>query len=326
MTDQKKISILCPCFNEEENIVPICSAIMQEMEVNLPEYDYELIFLDNHSTDNTKPLIRELCRQHKKVKAIFNAKNFYANSGVHGLMQTTGDCTINIASDFQCPVDMIHQFVREWEKGYKVVCGVKIQSKENPIMYGLRTLYYKLIKKMSTVEQIEHFTGFALYDKSFIDIIRNIKDPYPYLRGFVAEYAFQRKDIEYVQPKRRGGKSKMNFSSLFNTAMNGFTSYTKTGLRIASIGGFISAVVCLVIALIYLVLKLIYWYKFPTGIAPILIGVFFIGSLQMFFIGLLGEYVMNINIRVMNRPLVIEEERIGFDDDEDTSGSTELNR
>ncbi len=310
----KKISILCPCFNEEENIVPICHAIMEEMENNLPEYDYELIFLDNHSTDNTKNLIRTLCQQYKNTKAIFNAKNFYANSGVYGLMQTTGDCTINIASDFQCPPDMIHKFVHEWEQGYKVVCGVKTKSKENPLMYAVRTLYYKLIKKMSTVEQIEQFTGFALYDKSFIEIIKTIKDPYPYLRGFVAEYAFKRKDLEFVQPKRRSGKSKMKFSSLFNTAMNGFTSYTKTGLRVASIGGFISSCICLLVSLVYLILKLLFWYQYPTGIAPILIGVFFIGSLQLFFIGLLGEYVMNINIRVMNRPLVIEEERIGFDD------------
>lgn len=313
----KKISILCPCFNEEENIVPICHAIMNEVEENLPEYDYELVFLDNHSTDNTKPLIREMCKKYPKVKAIFNAKNFHANSGVHGLMQMTGDCTINIASDFQCPVDMIHQFVREWEKGYKVVCGVKKKSKENPMLYAIRSLYYKLIKKMSTVEQIEHFTGFALFDKSFINIIRDIKDPYPYLRGFVAEYAFKRKDLEYVQPKRRAGKSKMNFSSLFNTAMNGFTSYTKTGLRVASIGGFISASICLILAVTYLILKFLFWDKFPFGIAPILISLFFIGSLQLFFIGLLGEYVMNINIRVMNRPLVIEEERIGFDKDEE---------
>ena len=315
MKNMKKISILCPCFNEEENVVPICHAIMDEMTSNLPEYDYELIFLDNHSTDNTKPLLRGLCREYDKVKAIFNAKNFNANSGVYGLMQTTGDCTINIASDFQCPVDMIHQFVREWEKGYKVVCGVKTKSKENPIMYVIRTVYYKLIKKMSTVEQIEHFTGFALFDKSFINIIKDIQDPYPYLRGFVSEYAFKRKDLEYVQPKRVGGRSKMNFSSLFNTAMNGFTSYTKTGLRIASIGGFISAVTCFIISIFYLISKLLFWDKFPMGTAPILIGVFFIGSLQLFFIGLLGEYVMNINIRVMNRPLVIEEERIGFDEE-----------
>lgn len=310
----KKISILCPCFNEEENIVPICHAIMHEMEENLPEYDYELIFLDNHSTDNTKSLIRELCQKYSKVKAIFNAKNFQANSGIYGLMQTTGECTISIASDFQCPVEMIHKFVREWEKGYKVVCGIKTKSKENPLLYAIRTIYYKLIKRMSTVEQIEHFTGFALFDKSFINILKDIKDPYPYLRGFVAEYAFKRKDLEYVQPKREAGKSKMNFPSLFNTAMNGFTSYTKTGLRVASIGGFISAFICFVIAIIYLILKLLFWNNFPSGIAPILIGVFFIGSLQLFFIGLLGEYVMNINIRVMNRPLVVEEERIGFDE------------
>lgn len=309
----KKISILCPCYNEEENVVPICSDIMKEMETELPEYNYDIIFIDNYSTDNTRILIRQLCKQNKKVKAIFNAKNFNANSGVYGLMQTDGDCTISIATDYQNPINMIHQFVREWEKGAKVVCGVKTKSKENPIMYFSRTCYYKLLKKMSSVEQIEHFTGFALYDKSFIEIIKNIEDPYPYLRGFVAEYAFKRKDLEFVQPKRKHGKTKMKFSSLFNTAMNGFTSYTKTGLRIASIGGFLCSFLSFIVAVVYLILKLFFWNHYPTGIAPIIIGIFLIGSLQMFFIGLLGEYVMNINIRIMNRPLVIEEERIGFD-------------
>jgi hypothetical protein len=201
---------------------------------------------------------------------------------------------------------------KEWENGYKIVSGIKTKSKENKIMRFLRSCYYKTIKKMSDVEMIEHFTGFGLYDKSFIDILRNLHDPIPFLRGIVAELGFKRKEIHYEQQRRKAGKTKNNWYTLYDAAMLSFTSYTKIGLRIATITGFIAAGLTLIVALVYFIYKLLYWDSFSAGIAPLVIGVFFLGSLQLFFIGFIGEYVMSINIRLMNRPLVIEEERINF--------------
>lgn len=309
----KKISLLIPCYNEEENVIPLSKAIIKEMQASLPQYDYEIIFIDNYSTDSTRPKIEELCARNRRIKAIFNSKNFgQFNSPFYGLCQTTGDCTILMCADFQDPVEMISQLVHEWEKGYMIISAIKTQSEENKIVRFLRTCYYKLIKKMSSVEQIEHFTGFGLYDKSFIDTLRRLDDPTPFLRGIVAELGPKRKDIPYTQHKRRAGKTHNNWYTLYDAAMLSFTSYTKVGLRMATIAGFIFSAVCMVIAFCYLVAKLIWWDTFPLGIAPMIIGVFFMGSVQLFFIGLLGEYVLNINTRVMKRPLVVEEKRINF--------------
>jgi glycosyltransferase involved in cell wall biosynthesis len=313
--EKKKISIMIPCFNEEENVVAMSNAVVDIVTKELPQYDYELLFIDNDSTDNTRPLIREICKKNPKVKAIFNAKNFgQFNSPYHAMCQTTGECTITMCCDFQDPVEMIPVFVHEWEKGAKIVCGIKATSKENKFMRFLRTCYYKLIKKMSSVEQIEHFTGFGLYDKSFIEVLKNLNDPTPFLRGIVAELGFKRKDVVYEQQKRRAGKTHNNFFTLYDAAMLSFTSYTKAGLRAATIIGFIASLASFIIGIVYLILKLIYWDRFPAGIAPLIIVVCFLGSLQLFFIGFLGEYIMAINQRVMHRPLVIEEERINFDD------------
>jgi glycosyltransferase involved in cell wall biosynthesis len=309
----KKISILIPCYNEEENVVPISKAIVDIIEKELAQYDYEVLFIDNCSTDNTRSLLRTICAGNNKIKAIFNVRNFgQFNSPFHGLCQTMGDCAICICADFQDPVELIPTLVREWENGYKIVSCIKITSKENKFFRFLRTCYYKLIKKMSDIEQIEHFTGFGLYDKSFIDVLRNLHDPIPFLRGIVAELGFQRKEIQYEQQKRRAGKTHNNWYSLYDAAMLSFTSYTKIGLRIATIAGFIVAVITFFIAFIYLVYKLLFWNTFAAGTAPVVIGIFFIGSLQLFFIGFIGEYIMAINTRIMNRPLVIEEERINF--------------
>lgn len=311
---RKTISIMVPCYNEEENVIPLSKAIIQTIETELPQYDYELLFIDNCSKDNTQALIRELCRQNPKIKAIFNAKNFgQFNSPYHGMCQTTGDCTITMCADFQDPVEMIPQFIKKWEEGYKIVCGIKTASRENPIMYFLRSCYYRAIKKMSSVEQIEHFTGFGLYDKRFIEVLRDLNDPTPFIRGIVAELGFKRCDVEYTQPKRRGGKSKNNWYSLYDAAMLSFTSYTKIGLRLATFFGFGLSAVSLIAAVVYLVLKLLYWNRFPAGTAPILLAVLLLGSIQLFFIGLLGEYILSINQRSMNRPLVVEEERLNFD-------------
>ncbi len=310
----KKISVMIPCFNEQENVREIAKAVADILENELPQYDYELLFIDNCSTDKTRVYLRELCKQNPKIKAIFNARNFgQFNSPYYGMCQTTGDCTITMCCDFQDPVEMIPKFIEEWENGYKIVSAIKSSSKENGFIYFLRTVYYKMIRKMSSVEMIEHFTGFGLYDKSFIEILRDLHDPIPFIRGIVAEFGYKRKEIEYEQPKRRAGKTHNNWYSLYDAAMLSITSYTKVGLRLATFGGFICSGLCFLSGLIYLILKLLFWNKFSVGIAPIIIGTFFIGSVQLFFIGLLGEYIMNINQRIMNRPLVIEEERINFE-------------
>ena len=309
----KKISVMIPCYNELENVVPMSEAVVEQFEKNLPEYDYELVFIDNCSTDGTRDKLEEICKNNINIKAIFNAKNFgQFNSPFYGMCQTTGDATITMCCDFQDPVDLIPQFVREWEKGYKIVAAIKTSSDENSLMYFLRTCYYKLIKKMSNVEQIEHFTGTGLYDKSFIKVLKELDDPTPFLRGIVAELGFKRKDIYYKQNMRRSGKTHNNWYSLYDAAMLSFTSYTKIGLRMATIIGFLFATINMLIAMGYLIAKLIWWDNFTLGTAPMLIGIFFIGSIQLFFLGLMGEYILNINTRVMKRPLVVEEKRINF--------------
>lgn len=313
----KKISILVPTYNEEENVIPLSKAIIEQMEM-LPNYDYELVFIDNDSKDTTRDKIAEICEKNPKIKAIFNAKNFgQFNSPFYGLLQTTGDCTILMCADFQDPVDMIPKFIAEWENGYKIVSAIKTKSKENPIMRFFRSCYYKAIRKMSNVEQIEHFTGFGLYDKSFINVLRELDDPIPFLRGIVAELGFKRKEIPYTQQKRRAGKTHNNFSTLYDAAMLSFTSYTKTGMRLATLFGFLVSFISICIGFTYFVLKLVHWNSFVMGNAPILIGVFVLGGIQIFFIGLLGEYILNINTRVMKRPLVVEEKRINFNNEKD---------
>ena len=314
----KTISVLIPTFNEDQNVIPLTAAIIEQFEKYLPQYDYTITYIDNDSTDNTRAQLRQLCADNKRVRAIFNAKNFgQFNSPFHGLRQMDGDCTVTMCADFQDPVELIPRLVAEWEKGYKIVCAIKTKSKENPIMRAMRNVYYHLIKKFSSVDQIENFTGTGLYDKSFIEVLRNLDDPTPFMRGIVAELGFKRKEIEYTQQKRRAGKTSNNLYTLYDAAMLSFTSYTKIGMRLATFIGFFTAAVSLVVAFVYLILKLTHWQSFSMGNAPILIGVFVLGGMQMLFMGLLGEYILSINQRSMRRPLVIEEERINFDTAED---------
>lgn len=309
----KKISVLIPCYNEEENVEPISQAVVETLERDLPQYDYELVFIDNDSRDNTRPILRKLCEKNPRIKAIFNARNFgQFNSPYYGLLQVGGDCVIEMVADFQDPVELIPQYVKAWEEGYKIVIGIKTSSKESKIMYALRSFYYKTIKKLSDVEQIEHFTGSGLYDRDFIEILRKLDDPTPFLRGIVAELGFKRKEIPYEQPQRRAGKTHNNLYRLYDAAMLSITSYTKVGLRLATLVGGISAMFSMIVAIVYLVMKLIWWDRFPAGMVPVLIGMLFLGSVQIFFIGMVGEYVLSINQRVMKRPLVVEEERLNF--------------
>lgn len=313
----KKISIMIPCYNEVENVVPISEAVVEVLQRELSEYDYEILFIDNASTDGTRDKLEKICSENKKIKAIFNVTNFgQFNSPFHGMCQTTGDCTITMCCDFQDPVELIPRFVQEWERGHRVVSGIKTSSKEKKIIYWMRSVYYKLIKNMSDVKMIEHFTGFGLYDKSFIKLLKQLDDPIPFIRGIVAEYGagFNMIEVEYEQPKRRAGKTHNNFYSLYDAAMLSFTSYTKVGLRLATFVGFLSAVISFLVAIAYCVLKIVNWTTFSAGTAPVTIGVFLIGGIQLLFIGFMGEYILNINTRVIHRPIVVEEKRINFEE------------
>ncbi len=311
---RKTVSIMVPCYNEEENVEAITSAIVEQMN-QLPQYDYEILMIDNCSTDHTRDLIRLICAKNPKIRAIFNVKNFgQFNSPYYGLCQTSGDCAISVCADFQDPVELIPVFLKYWEEGYQIVCGIKTSSKENKLMYRLRGLYYKMIRKYSAVDQIEQFTGFGLYDKSFLDVLRRLEDPTPFIRGIVAELGGKRKEVPYEQPKRRAGKTHNNLYTLYDAAMLSITSYTKAGMRIAVFGGASLALVSLLIGIYYLIMKLVYWDRFNAGQAPLLIVTLFMFSIILIFMGFLGEYIASINQRVMRRPLVVEEERINFPD------------
>lgn len=315
----KKISIMIPCYNETENVVPMSEAVVRVMEEQLKDYEYEIVFIDNASTDGTRDKLLEICSKNRKIKAIFNVTNFgQFNSPFYGMCQCSGDCVIPVCCDFQDPLEMIPKFISLWEQGHKIVSAVKTSSKENPFIYFLRSIYYKMIKSMSTVKMIEHFTGFGLYDHTFIELIRQLDDPIPFMRGIVAEYGagFNMIEIEYEQAERRAGKTHNNFYSLYDAAMLSFTSYTKVGLRIATFVGALCSMLSFIVAIVYLAMKLLNWDNFDAGMAPVTIGVFLLGGIQLLFIGLLGEYILNINTRVIHRPVVVEEKRINFNDKE----------
>lgn len=309
---KKRISIMVPTYNEEENVIPLTEAIVAEFERSLPGYDYDITFIDNCSTDTTREKLEAICAGNPHVRAIFNARNFgQFNSPYHGICQTTGDCTIAMCADFQDPIEMIPQLVAEWEKGYKVVCAVKKTSKENKLMRFFRTCYYKMIRKMSSVEQIEHFTGFGLYDHTFVDVLRGLDDPNPFLRGVIAELGFKKTTVPYEQAKRRAGKTHNNFVTLYDAAMQSFTTYTKTPIRMFMglgvfllIASVLGAVACLVLHLTDVRMHDQLW------LLPV-IGLF--GSLNIMATSLIGEYLLTMRAQMKKRPLVIEERRINFD-------------
>ncbi len=291
------------------------NALKELFTTKLKKYNYEILFIDNKSQDNTREEIRKLCNIDKNVKAIFNAKNFgQFKSPYYGLLHTTGDCTISLAADFQEPIEVIPEFIKEWEAGYKIVCGIKNKSTESKVMYTFRKIGYAIIRKFSDVETIDQFTGFGLYDKSFIDVLKKLDDPEPYFRGIVSELGFDYKIVYYTQQDRLHGKSSNNIMRLLDAGMVGVTSYTKKEIHLATLFGFFIAILSFVAGVIYFILKLCNWYKFDAGIAPLIIGMFFLGGIQIFLISFIGEYIVSINQRVMNRPLVVEEERINFDE------------
>jgi glycosyltransferase involved in cell wall biosynthesis len=308
----KLISIVTPCFNEADNVDEL-HLRLKAVRDQLPAYRFEHIFIDNASTDGTVARIKALIARDPTVRLIVNARNFgHIRSPYHGLLQASGDAVICLASDLQDPPEIIPEMIRAWESGYRVVAGVKSGSRESKAMWILRSSYYRLVRKLADVQLLEHFTGFGLYDRSFVDVLRGIDDPYPYFRGLVAEIGFDVARVEYQQPGRKRGITKNNFYTLYDLAMLGITSHSKIPIRLATMAGFFLSLISFMISLTYLVLKLALWDRFQLGTAPLLIGMFFFGSVQIFFIGLIGEYVASIHTQVLRRPLVVERERVNF--------------
>ena len=310
---RKLISVVTPCYNEEGNVEELHQRIAAQF-AQLPDYDFEHIYIDNASTDGTVAAIKALAAHNPRIKLIVNTRNFgIIRSSNHGLLQATGDAVINMASDMQEPPELIVQFVRHWEAGFKVVVGVKPKSKETPLMFLLRRTYYATIGRIADVELVPNYTGFGLYDREVLEHMRRIDDPYPYFRGLIADLGYARAEVPYVQPLRTRGVTKNNFYALYDMAMLGITSHSKVPLRLATMCGFGLSAISLLLAASYLVLKLLYWDAFSFGLAPILIGFFFFASVQLFFIGILGEYIASIHTQVMHRPMVVERERVNFD-------------
>jgi glycosyltransferase involved in cell wall biosynthesis len=308
------ISIVTGCFNEEENVRELWQRIGRVMADQLPNYTYELIIIDNCSTDRTPEILREICNEDKRVKAIFNNRNFgHIRSGYHAMQQATGEAIILMASDLEDPPEMIPEFVRKWEEGWKIALAQKTSSAEFFMMYWVRKTYYHLINRLSEVPLVKNVTGFGIYDKRVIDDIKRIGDPYPYLRGLICDLGYQQYLIPFHKPVRKRGFTKNNFYTLYDIGMLGITNHSKVPLRLAVFAGCGVGIVSFVVALAYLIYKLLYWDRFQAGAAPLVLGIFFLGAVQLFFIGILGEYIGSIYTQVLRRPPVIERERINFD-------------
>lgn len=310
---QKIISIVTPCFNEEENVMEVYQQV-KDIFAQIAGYRYEHIFIDNASTDQTVQILREIAKNDFNIKVIINSRNFgAARSPYHALLQSRGDATIVVMADLQDPPPIIKNLVKKWEEGYKLVLAVKEKSEESSIMFAIRQLYYNTYNKLSNIQIVTNYCGFGLYDKAIIDILRKLDDPYPDLRSLLGEIGFERAILTYVQPKRKRGKTKNNFYNLYDQAMLGITRDSIIPLRLASFIGFFVAALNLLVAAGYFIYKIIYWDNFQLGIAPLVIGIFFFGGVQLFFLGIIGEYIGAIFTQVKKRPLVIEKERINFD-------------
>jgi polyisoprenyl-phosphate glycosyltransferase len=307
------ISVVTGCYNEEENVDEVYEQIRDAI-ATLPGYTYEHIFIDNASTDGTVKRLRALAAKDRNVKIIINTRNFgHIRSPYYGLLQAKGEAVIGMASDLQDPPSLIPQLVRKWEEGYKVVMAVKPDTEESLFMAMFRRLYYDVLGRIANIKLVKNFTGFGLYDRDVIESMRKIDDPYPYFRGLVADLGYEAASVPFVQPRRKHGVTHNNFLTLYDLAMLGLTNYSKAPLRLATMLGSVMSVICFLVAFGYLVMKLLFWYRFTAGQAPLLIGIFFLGSIQLLFIGLIGEYVGAIYTQVQKRPLVIEKERINFD-------------
>lgn len=308
------ISVVTGCFNEEENVEELYKEI-RDVIATLPGYTYEHIFIDNASTDGTVKKLRALAAQDRNVKVILNTRNFgHVRSPYYGLLQAKGEAVIGMASDLQDPPSLIPELVRKWREGFKVVMAVKPDTDGSIVMHGFRKMYYDVLGRIANIKLIKNFTGFGLYDREVMEALRKIDDPYPYFRGLIADLGFEAATIPFQQPRRKHGITHNNFLTLYDLAMLGLTNYSKAPLRLATMLGFFMSVSCFVVAFGYLVMKLLFWYRFTAGEAPVLIGIFFLGSVQLLFIGLIGEYIGAIHTQVQHRPLVIEKERINFDE------------
>jgi glycosyltransferase involved in cell wall biosynthesis len=309
----KTLTILTPCYNEEANVHEVYLRVRAAVAA-AGNYKYEHLFIDNASTDNTLDELRVIAAADRNVKVIRNTRNFgHIRSPMHALYQASGDAVIGIVADLQDPPEMIVDLVRKWEEGYPVVITVKAASDEHGLMFWLRKRYYRVANRLSGIETYENFTGFGLFDRKVVEIIKQINDPYPYFRGIIAEIGMKRFEIPYHQPARKRGLTKSNFYSLYDMAMLGITNLSKVPLRLVTFSGFVGALVSVLVSLVYLVYKLVFWQNFSVGIAPLVIGVFFFMSVQMLFMGIVGEYIGNIHTLVQKRPLVVEQERINFE-------------
>jgi dolichol-phosphate mannosyltransferase len=312
METKRMLSVISPCYNEEANVAELYRRLC-DVFVRYPEYEFECVFIDNASTDNTVGVLKAIAASDKRVKIIVNTRNFgHIRSPYWGVMQTSGDATIYLASDLQDPPELIPQFIEAWQEGYKVVLATKPVSKTNPLMHRLRKAYYRVLDGISDVSIVKDTTGFGLYDKVVLDQVREINDPYPYFRGLICELGYEVKTISFNQPRRLRGISKNNFYSLYDTAMLGVVSHSLVPIRLASFVGFSLGLLSVLAALLFLALKLLYWDSFPIGIAPIVIGMFLMFGILLFFIGILGEYIGSIHTSVQRRPIVVERERVNF--------------
>jgi len=312
MKTNPNISVISGCYNEEGNIEEFCDRVCGAFD-SIRENNYELILIDNASTDGTQEKIRKIAAMNPRIKAIFNSRNFgHIRSPYHALMQAAGNAVICMASDLQDPPEMIPRLIEEWRKGVKTVVCVKESSEESPVFFLIRRTYYALVHRLSDTKLIQNFTGFGLYDRAIVEYCRKVDDPYPYFRGQISEIGLPIKEIPYRQPLRKRGITKNNFFTLYDLAMLGITSHSKVPLRLATMLGFSMAILSLLVAFVYLIYKLVFWYTLPVGTAPLVIGLFFFASVQLFFIGILGEYIGAIHTQVLKRPLVVEKERINF--------------
>ncbi|GAC1435560.1 MAG: glycosyltransferase family 2 protein [Thermoanaerobaculia bacterium] len=314
MSDIRTITVLTPCYNEAENVRTLYERVRAVFQP-LKDYAYEHVFIDNASTDDTVGILKDIAARDRNVKIIVNTRNFgHIRSPYHALLQCGGDAVIGMAADLQDPPELIPAFLEKWREGYKVVLGVKSASEESALMFAIRRIGYGVIDRLSEVKQVRNSTGFGLYDRAFVSVLRRLADPYPYFRGIVAELGFRYATVSYTQPKRTRGVTKNNLYMLYDLGVQGIVNHSKIPLRLATIVGFLSSVVSLIAAVVYFVLKMLFWYALPIGFAPVIIGLFCVASVQLFFLGVLGEYVGSIYTQARNRPLVVEQERVNFDD------------
>jgi len=308
----KLISVVSGCYNEEENVEPLYEAV-RAIFARLPQYQYEHIFIDNASKDRTAEVLRSLAARDRNVKVILNTRNFgHIRSPYHAILQARGDAVIGMASDFQDPPELIPQFLQKWEEGYRIVLGVKADAEESGIFYALRDRYYRTLARIADIEIVRQATGFGLYDRVVVEALRAMNDPYPFFRGLLAEVGYEVARVPFKQPPRRRGVTSQNFYTLYDLAFLGIVNHSKVPLRLATMTGFATAILSLVVALGYLIYKLLFWQEFSLGVAPLVIGVFFLSSVQLFFVGIVGEYIGSIFTHVRQHPHVFEKERINF--------------